>query len=169
MIRDLLDVARIESGTFLIEPAPTDLRAVLGETMELFEEQARQRQMTLACEIGPEIGEVLADRDRLRQALSNLLGNALKFSSDQGRVVLRARRLAAETLVSVEDNGPGIPTEALPHIFDRFWRADRKSRSGTGLGLPIAKSIVEGHGGRIWAESTVGRGSTFYFTLPHHR
>jgi signal transduction histidine kinase len=166
LISDLLDVARIESGTFPIEPVTVDLPALLEETLDLFEQQARPREITLVCEGLPGIGAVLADRGRLGQVLSNLLSNAIKFTPDHGRVVLRARRLGGEVQVSVEDTGPGIAADSLPHVFDRFWRADRRSRSGTGLGLPIAKSIVEAHGGRIWVESTPGRGSTFHFTLP---
>ena len=134
--------------------------------MELFDQQARPRQITIVCETDPQIREVFADRERLCQVLSNLMGNAVKFTPDRGRVVLRARRRAGEIQISIEDTGPGILAENLPYIFDRFWQADRKSRSGTGLGLPIAKSIVEAHGGRIWVESTLGHGSTFHFTLP---
>jgi signal transduction histidine kinase len=166
LISDLLDVARIESGTFPIEPVPVDLPALLEETLDLFEQQARRREITLVGEGLPGIGAVIADRNRLGQVLSNLLSNAIKFTPDHGRVVLRARRIDGEVQVSVEDTGPGIAADSLPHVFDRFWRADRRSRSGTGLGLPIAKSIVEAHGGRIWVESTPGRGSTFHFTLP---
>jgi signal transduction histidine kinase len=110
----------------------------------------------------------VADPERIRQLIGNLLSNAVKFTPAGGRVTLSARDCGKEILVSVEDGGPGIPTEDLPHLFDRFWHARRTARvGGTGLGLNIAKGIVEAHGGRIWVETAEGVGSTFFFSLPH--
>lgn len=102
----------------------------------------------------------------MAQVLSNLCGNALKFTPSGGRVRLRAEAGEHELRIAVEDTGAGIAPEHLAHIFDRFWQAKRASRASAGLGLAIAKSIVEAHGGRIWVESTVGRGTCFAFTLP---
>jgi signal transduction histidine kinase len=104
------------------------------------------------------------------QVIGNLLGNALKFTPQGGRVSLTATRRPMQgdgaVVFAVADTGPGIPPDALGKLFDRFWQARGSDRSGVGLGLTISKGIVEAHGGRIWCESTVGRGSTFYFTLP---
>ena len=98
--------------------------------------------------------------------LSNLLGNAFKFTPEGGRVMVRAGKVDASVQITVEDSGPGIPAADLPRIFDRYWRGDRASRDGAGLGLAICKGIVDAHGGNIWVESTVGGGTTFWFTVP---
>jgi signal transduction histidine kinase len=102
----------------------------------------------------------------MQQVLSNLVGNAVKFTPRQGRIVVSAERFDGEVRFAVIDNGPGIPPEQVPHIFGRFWQAKSSDRRGIGLGLAIAKGIVEAHTGKIWVESQVGVGSTFYFTLP---
>jgi len=117
----------------------------------------------------PALPKVHADGQRIAQVLTNLLGNALRYTPEGGRVDLRLRTEQRAILIGVSDTGPGIAADDLPHVFDRFYRAD-KSRSreggGSGLGLAIARSIVETHGGRIWAESEIGRGTTIAFTLP---
>jgi signal transduction histidine kinase len=112
------------------------------------------------------VAPVTGDRDRLDQVLSNLLGNALKFTPAGGRVGLRAWQVDDFVQISVEDSGAGIPAQDVPHLFDRFWQGDRASRAGAGLGLAICKGIIEAHGGRIWVESTLGRGTTVHFTVP---
>jgi signal transduction histidine kinase len=109
---------------------------------------------------------VLADAARIQQVLSNLVGNAVKFTPRSGRITVCAEHIDGEVRFGVIDTGPGIPAEQLPHIFGRFWQAKTSDRRGIGLGLAIAKGIVEAHNGRIWVESHVGLGSTFYFTLP---
>src|SRR5690606_8778290 len=103
---------------------------------------------------------------RVAQVLSNLLANALKFTPEGGRIRLRAWQGDGEVEIAVENSGAGIAPENLPHIFDRFWRADRTGRTGAGLGLAIARGIVEAHGGRIWVESMPGETTTFHFTVP---
>jgi signal transduction histidine kinase len=108
---------------------------------------------------------VIADPDRVVQVLSNLLGNAVKFTEAGGRVAVRANTYGAEQWFEVSDTGVGIPLEQQEHVFDRFRQVGR-DRRGVGLGLPIARGIVEAHGGRIWVESELGEGSRFYFTLP---
>ena len=111
---------------------------------------------------------MLADRDRLLQVLSNLLGNALKFSEAGGKVVVRAANTDGAVRFSVEDSGRGISEDDLPHVFDRFWQANRTSRAGAGLGLATCKGIVEAHGARIRVASTVGRGTTFHFEIAEY-
>jgi len=115
------------------------------------------------------LAPVWADRERLHQVLFNLIGNAVRFSPGGGVVTVSARRRGSRCEVRVADTGPGIPAEHLPHVFERFYRVDpARSRGdgGTGIGLAIARSVVEAHGGRIWAESQVGEGSVFAFDLP---
>ena len=109
---------------------------------------------------------VLCDRERILQVLGNLVGNAIKFTPNGGTITVHAEPAEGHVLVSVADTGPGIPDEYVPHIFERYWKGKREGRSGTGLGLYIAKGIVDAHGGRIWLESKVGVGSTFFFTIP---
>jgi PAS domain S-box-containing protein len=167
LVTDLLDVARVESGHLVIRHEPIDILALLDETVEGFHVQATAIGITLVCEVGDGIRTVAGDRDRVVQVLSNLIANALKFTPPGGRVSVRASGAEAQLVVSVKDSGDGIPAEDLPRVFDRFWRADRGSMAGAGLGLAICKSIVEAHGGRIWAASAVGRGTTFHFTLPY--
>ena len=106
------------------------------------------------------------NRDRLAQVLSNLIANAIKFTPPKGRVSVHAELSYGFVQISVRDTGPGVHPDNLPHIFERFWQADRSSTSGAGLGLQIAKGIVEAHGGRIWVESTLGQGTTFHVTIP---
>jgi signal transduction histidine kinase len=109
---------------------------------------------------------VYADRHRVLQVLSNLIGNAMKFTPAGGMITYRAEQQRTEVLFTVADNGPGIPKENLGDIFNPYWQAKRTARLGAGLGLPIAKGIVESHGGRIWVESEPGKGTKFFFTLP---
>jgi signal transduction histidine kinase len=166
LMSDLLDVARIEAGTFAIRRDRVDVGALIREALELFDPQAVSRGIALGGDVPGSLPPVLADRDRLLQVLSNLLANALKFTPAEGAISVRAASLAETLQVSVEDSGSGIRQEDLPHVFDRFWQARPTSRVGAGLGLAICKGIVEAHGGRIWAESTLGRGTTLHFTLP---
>jgi signal transduction histidine kinase len=109
---------------------------------------------------------IRADQERVLQVLSNLVGNALKFTPEGGLVTLSAERDATMVRFAVVDSGPGIPREDLARVFDRFWRKETPGKKGTGLGLFIAKGIIEAHGGRIWVESDTGRGASFYFTIP---
>ena len=109
---------------------------------------------------------VSADPLRVHQVLSNLVGNAIKFTPRNGRITLSADHVGGDVRFAVTDTGAGIPADQLPHIFGQFWQASRTDRRGIGLGLAIAKGIVEAHHGRIWVESTVGTGSRFFFTLP---
>lgn len=173
LIGDLLDVARLEAGKLPVDPTPQPAAALLGETVEALRPQADAKPLTLRCELPDALPAVLADHERTLQVLVNLAGNAVKFTPAGGEVVLRAALVpgdapdaGAAVRFAVTDTGPGIPPDEQAHLFDRFWQARRTAKLGTGLGLVIAKGIVEAHGGRVWVESAVGKGTTFYFTLP---
>lgn len=165
LVEELLELSRIESGKvpFRLEPVPLD-EAVL-PAVERLRPQAERAGLRLECHLAA--GMVWADRERIQQVVTNLVHNAIKFTPPGGQVMVSAVRQGDEAVISVADTGVGISPEDLPRIFERFYKADRARRGGgTGLGLAIAKHIVQGHGGRIWAESREGAGSTFFFTLP---
>lgn len=167
MIGDLLDVATIDAGHLSVERRPLDPVVVIVRTLALFEQMAQQRGIALTADIPEQLPTILADADRVLQVLSNLVGNALKFTVAGGMVRVSAHVSATQLRVSVHDTGCGIPPEHQKYIFDRFWHARRTTRvRGSGLGLAIAKGIVEAHGGQLWVESVVGKGSTFTFALP---
>jgi signal transduction histidine kinase len=166
LVTELLDMARIESGAFEIRQESVDIVSLIRDVVEMFDPQALNRKITLRVEIEEGVGPVLGDAARLTQVLSNLLGNALKFAAG-GSVVVRASRSENGVQISVKDSGAGISAEDLPHVFDRFWRA-AGTKTGTGLGLAICKGIVEAHGGCIWVNSKVSRGTTFYVQIPAH-
>jgi signal transduction histidine kinase len=167
LIADLLDVTRLEGGKRLpIEPSRVDAADLLREADELFRANAAAARVTMVYECRDALPPVHADRHRVMQVLSNLIGNSLKFTPPAGTITVRAEPRDGSVLFSVSDTGPGIPQEHLSDIFSPYWQAKRTERMGAGLGLPIAKGIVEAHGGRIWAESEPGAGTQFYFTLP---
>jgi PAS domain S-box-containing protein len=167
LIQDLLEVRRIESGRLAIEPRPESPYVLVCEALETLRPLATASNLKLKAAVRPDAPRVLADPARIQQVLSNLVGNAIKFTPAGGRIVLTANVLVEpEVRFAVVDTGPGIPPEELPHVFGRYWQANRADRRGIGLGLAIAKGLVEAHGGRIWVESQVGVGSKFYFTLP---
>jgi signal transduction histidine kinase len=166
MILDLLDVTRIEGGNFLFARERVQVQPLLDEVVELFEAPAQERGISLTCHAPEGLPCVIGERDRLIQVLSNLIGNAVKFTQTHGRVGVHVQLLDEALRFSVQDTGPGIASESLPQLFNRFWQANSTGHVGTGLGLPIAQAIVEAHGGRIWAESVLGRGTTVHFTVP---
>ncbi len=167
LIQDLLDVARIEAGKLAIERTRVPSRDLVLEASETFTAMASDTSLELRVEIPRDLPAVSVDRERVLQVIANLVDNAIKFTPPGGRIVLGANRSEDEVRFSVTDSGPGIPPDEVPHLFDRFWQARRTDRRGAGLGLSIAKGLVEAHGGRIWLESTAGGwGSTFHFTLP---
>jgi PAS domain S-box-containing protein len=166
LIQDLLDVTRVEAGQLRIEPLPVSAKVLVGSAVEMFRAAATRKGITLDAEMLEDPPLVSADPDRIAQVLSNLIGNALSFTPAGGRVRIHVEPRGSEVLFSVADTGQGISAENLEHLFDRFWQASKANRAGAGLGLAIAKGIVEAHGGRIRAESRVGRGSRFTFGLP---
>jgi PAS domain S-box-containing protein len=165
LVNDLLDVKRLESGTLAVELKPLDVRSVVRDVIDVFTPIAESRGIALNVLCSDALPDVAGDYRRLVQVLSNLVGNALKFT-EAGSVTVRASGADSVVVFAVEDTGHGIPPEHLSHVFDRFWQARREGRTGLGLGLAIARGIVDAHGGRIWVESDVGAGSTFLFTLP---
>jgi len=166
MIQDLLDVKRMESGRLAIDAKPELPVGLINDTIDMLRPLASGSTIRLESNVEEGLPPVLADAARIQQVLSNLVGNAVKFTPRNGRVSITAEPIEGEVRFGVIDTGPGIPAEQLPHIFGRFWQAKPSDRRGIGLGLAIAKGIVEAHNGKIWVESHVGLGSTFYFTLP---
>jgi signal transduction histidine kinase len=166
LIQDLLDVTRMEAGRLAVEPTRLAARQVASNCLEAQETLASSASVALRLDVPENLPEIWADRDRLLQVFENLIGNAVKFTPPGGLVTVAAAPQDGDVQFSVADTGEGIAPDDLPHVFDRFWQARKAERRGAGLGLPIVKGIVEAHGGRIWVESTPGRGSTFFFTIP---
>lgn len=169
LIDDLLDVSRLESGQLSMDAHRLVVQDVIAGAVRELRALAEESGVSLEMEMPPVLPEVEADGDRLRQVMVNLLGNAIKFSDAGSHVTACVTREKGFVTVSVADEGIGMPAEAVPRLFDRFYRvASPKTRAtgGTGLGLYITKQIVEAHGGTIWVESALGKGSTFHFKLP---
>ena len=166
LIQDLMDVKRMESGQLVLEVRPFTLTHVIAEALELLRPIAAAHGQTIDQEVPEDLPRVLADPGRVQQVISNLVGNAIKFTPADGSIRVRAWAEETEVGIAVRDTGPGIAADQLPHIFGRFWQGHRADRRGIGLGLAIAKGIVDTHGGRIWVESREGHGATFFFTLP---
>lgn len=166
LIGDLLDLSSIEAGRFTVDPAEQKVSAITNGAVELLEPLAAKKEIRVAARVGEGVTTVWADTGQVLRVLSNLVGNAIKFTPEGGAVLLTAEGEEDHVLFSVSDTGPGIPAEQQPHVFDRYWQARPGDRRGAGLGLAIAKGIVEAHGGEIWADGGEGKGATFRFTLP---
>ena len=164
LVTDLSDLAQIDAGRLAIEKHLEDPGRLVSEAVETFELVVRNRGGTLRCEVGAEVPAVACDRERIVQVISNLVGNASKAGAHS--ITVRVEPRQRELVFSVADTGPGIPAEDLPQMFDRYWRGRNAEYKGTGLGLPISYGIVKAHGGHMWIKSTVGAGSTFYFSIP---
>ncbi len=172
LVDDLRELALADAGQLRLNSQPTVAASIIENTADNLSMAAEEEGISLSVQLPPDLPSVQADPDRLAQVLRNLLVNALRHTPSGGSVVVRAAPVAGAVEIAVADTGEGIPPQDLPRIFDRFWRGDRaRARDNrwpgsTGLGLSVARSLVEAQGGRIWAESTVGQGSTFHFTLP---
>jgi len=168
LIQDLQDVSRITAGRLRVDARPTAIGYAIAQTVELFEPSAEAAELTLTHDVPRELPRVRADIPRVQQVLSNLLVNAIKFTPPDGRVhvAVSLDDEARFLQVSVCDSGPGIAPEDVPRLFERYWQAPRLLRAGSGLGLFIAKGIIEAHGGTIEVETAVGKGTAFTFTLP---
>ena len=165
LVTDLLDLSRIDAGRFSIEPRREDAGELVDEALAALRDVAERKSIDVRVTPAPPL-KVLADAERVFQVMSNVIGNAIKFTPSGGAICIQVEQLGAEVRFQVADTGPGVAREDLPRLFDRYWRSRRASASGTGLGLFIARGIVEAHGGRIWAESEPGRGTVISFTLP---
>ena len=169
LLGDLLTISALESQQARLTFEPVALRSLAEAVAEELATRAKERSLTVSNEIDPTLRQVRADSLRLHQVFFNLLDNAVKYTQPEGRVTVSARQIDGAVEVCVTDTGPGISAEHLPHIFERFYRVDKarsREMGGTGLGLAIVKHIVLAHGGRVWAESQIDKGSRFYFTLP---
>ena len=166
LIRDLLDVKRIEAGLLSLEYESCAVNGLMRDVAESAQRWIEEKALLLELNVDTVNSPVRADPQRILQVFSNLVGNAARFAPAGSLIRLSSVRQDHDVVFSVSDSGPGIPAEHLPHLFDRFWQASRTGRHGIGLGLAIVKGIVEAHGGRVWAESVVGAGSTFFFTIP---
>jgi signal transduction histidine kinase len=169
LIQDLLDVANIERGRLSLELRPQDPAQIALQARHMFEVEATQHGITLDVDVPTNLPMVTADGARVVQVLGNLLRNAIKFTPNEGRIVIGVQRRDSDVVFSVRDTGAGIAVANQHRVFDRYWQSSDGSRSrGTGLGLSIAKGIVDAHGGRIWIESSPGHGSLFSFSVPDH-
>jgi PAS domain S-box-containing protein len=166
LIQDLLDIGLLETGKLQMEKVGLRPRDLVAEAGAALGPLAASSSIELRTDLADDIPDLCADRDRLLEVLDNLIGNAIKFTAPGGRVTVGGAARQHEVVFWVRDSGCGIAPDALPHVFDRFWQAKKADRRGAGLGLYIAKGIVEAHGGRIWVESAVHEGSTFFFTIP---
>jgi PAS domain S-box-containing protein len=166
LIQDLLDATRLEAGRLRLAPQWMAPDEVVRAAIETLTPLAIAKSITLSRKLPPELPEVYADPVRITQVLSNLIGNAVKFTPEGGVVTVETKHDANFVVFKVRDNGAGIPADELPNVFDRFWQSRRTNRSGAGLGLSIARGIVLSHGGRIWIESNPGVETVVRFTLP---
>jgi signal transduction histidine kinase len=165
LIGDLTDVAKIQAGRFSIDRRECTVKQAVEPAVERVQLLAKEKGIHFDWNFAPDLPIICADLDRITQVMDNLLGNALKFTPAGGRIMVEVESVKQDVRISVADTGPGIPEAALSRIFEPFWQV-QKTRSGMGLGLFIAKTLVASHGGKMWVESTLGQGTTFYFTLP---
>jgi signal transduction histidine kinase len=169
LVDQLLQLSQLESGELPLRREEVALRPLVARVISEIEITRGRRDVELTQEVAEDVPPVFADTERIHQVLFNLLDNAVRLSAAGGKVAVRASRRGKVVEVAVQDTGPGIPPEHLPRLFERFYRVDTarsRDEGGTGIGLAIARSVVEAHGGRIWADSEPGRGSTFTFELP---
>lgn len=166
LIRDLLDIQKVEAGKLVLHFESVSLPALVSEAVSALRPLIDEKAVKIVENVAADVPRIEADRDRILQVLSNLLGNAVKFSRASGSVVVTISSSPHEAVVSVRDQGPGIPPAELPYVFDRYWQAKKTGKVGHGLGLSIVQAITKAHGGRVGAESTPGAGSNFFVALP---
>jgi signal transduction histidine kinase len=169
LIADLLDISSIESGTLAIDRQAHDVGELMAELGELFAAAAEEKGIAFTIDVDDNTITIPMDRHRILQVLSNLVGNALKFTPEGGRIHVAATLAPDGVLFSVADSGDGISPETMEHIFDRYWHSAQETHDGHGLGLSIASGIVEAHGSTLRVETRPGQGSTFSFLLPSAR
>jgi signal transduction histidine kinase len=169
LVNDLLDLGRLEAG-FDTRRELVHLENVLKYTLDVFDAQVKKKKITVETSINGELKPIRANPIRIRQMLDNLVGNAIKYTPEGGRVRVWLSTEANQIVIRVEDTGPGIPSEEQSRVFEKFYRASNRPQGveGTGLGLAIVKSVADSHQGRVWVESKVGEGSAFVVLLPAH-
>lgn len=169
LVPDLRDLALAEAGQLHLDLHPMDLASLVVRVNEGFEAQAKEEEVSLQVDVPAGLPQINGDEQRLNQVLFNLISNALRHTPIGGTITTGGEVKEGRVVIRVQDTGSGIPPEDLLYVFERFYRTDRsraRSSGGSGLGLTIAKQIVEAHGGKIWAQSWLGAGSTFAFSLP---
>jgi two-component system phosphate regulon sensor histidine kinase PhoR len=167
MVSELTELSRIETGRAELRMSPVNLNLLVEEVVARLNPLAQRQQVTITTDLATDLSIIKADNDRIRQTLTNLVHNAVKFNHPGGNVTVSTKVDGESVTVSVSDTGIGISKEDLPHVFERFYKADKaRPTGGSGLGLAIAKHVVQAHGGSIWAQSEEGKGSTFSFSLP---
>jgi two-component system phosphate regulon sensor histidine kinase PhoR len=167
MVAELIELSRIETGNIKLKLERVNLNLLVEEVITRLSHQADRQQVSLSAELFSELPSIQADKERIRQVIVNIVHNAIKFTPSGGRVIVSTKLDNGSIITQVSDTGIGISKEDLPHIFERFFKADRsRSTSGTGLGLAIAKHTIQAHGGKVWVRSELGKGSTFGFSLP---
>lgn len=169
LIQDILDVSRLESGTMKFVSEKTDIKTMVGEAVATMQISADVKHMTIDIEIEDKIPELTIDQERIKQVMLNIINNAIKFSPERSIINIRAKKEDENILFEVQDHGRGIPKDKQEKVFAIFYQVDSgmdRKFGGAGLGLAICRGIVLAHGGKIWVESELGKGSTFFFTLP---
>lgn len=166
MISDLLDHTKLEAGKMVLDPTECNLATFTNEIIEQFRPIALSRKIRLTSDLIEDGTTVYCDQVRIEQVLSNIIGNALKFTPEGGEIHVLMSFKKDDVIISIHDSGYGMSKDQLNHVFDRYWQVKETSKQGTGLGLAIAKIVIETHHGRIWAESEPGKGSSFHFSLP---
>ena len=169
LVNDLLDIARIESGRVVMKREPLDLKNVVDKVADLLSVQLKEKQIHLSSSIAEDANTIFADRSQIERVFINLIGNAIKFTPQKGKITVHAHKAQNAVQVDISDTGCGIPEEALEKIFEEFYRVDNpinQEAKGTGLGLTLVKNIIEAHDGKIWVKSKLNAGSTFSFTIP---
>ena len=166
LIKDLLDLASIQGGQLVLTRRAHDAGTLMSDSVASLQPLAVQKSQRLQAEPSAQVLSVDCDRERVVQVFAHVVGNAIKFSGEGGEIRVSVATDGATVCFTIKDNGPGMSPEELQNLFDRYWQARRRNREGIGLGLSLVKGIVEGHGGRVWAESAIGAGTTVHFTLP---
>jgi signal transduction histidine kinase len=166
LINDLLDISKIEAGHLTLEPKEETLDPIVHDVLMTVQALAEAKALQIDEKVSCKNLKVVCDRERVAQVFSNILSNAIKFTPTGGKVTIECDNRDGFVVIAISDTGPGIPHNELPYVFDRFWQAKRAKKAGAGLGLSIAKAIVQAHGGDVSVVSQPGVGTTFYFTLP---